>query len=806
MLDRTLNNGMRVLIAPWRASPVVSVQVWVKVGAADEEPNEAGLAHLHEHMLFKGTERRGVAGIAHEIEAAGGEINAYTSLDHTVYHATLASRDTEVALDVLADAVFGSIFDPDELAREIQVVVEELLRGRDSPGRFVGEMLFKEVFREHPYGRPVIGTRETIEAFDRQAILRFFRKWYVPNNSFLVVAGDVDPDDVWPDIQRHFGSLVARPIERPARPTEPPQTSPRTVVGRRAIQESHVMLGWKGPSLDHPDTPAVDVLSVVLGAGESSRLYRALKRRRELVTDSFAYAHTPKDPGLIGAGIVVQGADVSEACLHLMEECLRLREAAPRADEIEKAKTIIAAERVYQKETVDGWARRIGHLVATMGNIDFEETYYAAVRGVTPADVCRVAEVYLSNHGVCLAALLPEDPAIRLDPGAVLSTALRSGRPPRGRAGVVRDIQLASLSNGVRVIVQADRTLPRVSIRSAAVGGLLSEPSHRAGVSHLAAQLVTRGTAAYSAEQISEICDGLAAGLGAVSGRSSFGLSADFLSEHWETGIELFSSCLLEPTFPAEEVERERRMVMEEFVARADSPSTVAFDLFAEALHGPHPYARPTVGHEESVSALRREDIAEAYWRQLDPERLVISVVGDVDVDRTFERLERDVGALRRTIEPFQLPDQTAPSEASVRRERTMKREQAHIVMGGPGVSLSDPRRHALEILATVLGGQSGTLFVELRDKRSLAYAVSALHLDGLHPGAFAAYIATRPDRVEEAEQAILHELREAPDRLDESQVARAKRFLIGQSRDQPAARDGSCVGDGVDGSLWARL
>jgi len=768
-------------VAPWRAAPVVSAQLWVQAGSADERPEEAGLAHLHEHMIFKGTARRGVGAVAREVEDAGGEINAYTSLDHTVYHCTLSSRHLDVALDVLGDAVFHSLFDGDELEREIQVVIEELLRGRDTPPRVVGEMLFRQLFTVHPYGRPVIGLRSAIEGFDREAVLRFFHRWYRPSNCCLVVAGDVDADAIWPKIETTFGPLDGGPIERPGRSAEPAIGEPRTEVERQPIQESHLMVGWHGPPLDSPDTPAIDLLSILLGAGESSRLYRALKRRRELVNDAFAFAHTPTEPGLVGAGAVVQGEAVRAALDGLLSECLHLADGSPRPDEVEKAKAIVLSEQVYQKETVDGWARKLGYFATTVGSPSFEDRYYEAVREVTPRQIREVAERYIAPERTVVVGLLPDEVAPGFEPRESIEHVVRGRRkkchrPAAGVRGVVR----TSLSNGCRVLIQEDHTLPRVAVRSAALGGLLAESPEQAGVSHLASQVLTRGTRSFGADQIVELCDAMAAGLGGISGRSSVGLAADFLAEHWDAGYELFASCLLEPVFEREEVERERRTQLEDITARADSPGAVAFDLFSRALYDVHPYGRPIVGDAEAVRALDPEDVAKAYWRQVTPSRLVVAVVGAVDIDRMLERLESTLGFLGDVERPFELPPRPHPMTEQRDRTQTMKREQAHIVLGAPGVALDDPRRHALDVLATALGGQSGRLFLELRDRRSLAYSVSAMHLDGFHPGAFATYLATRPDRAAEAEAALREELNAAAERLESAEIDRAKHYLVG--------------------------
>jgi zinc protease len=203
-LRHRLPNGLTVLVEENHAAPVAALQVWVRVGSADELPGEAGLAHLHEHMLFNGTARRGPGEIARAIEACGGEINAWTSFDQTVYHVVVAGQFLAQGIDVLADAITSAAFDPQELEREIEVVCEEIKRSLDSPTRKLSKELFATAFTRHPYGRPVIGTEESVRGFTREGILRFYRRWYQPENCVLVAVGDFREPQVLELAQKLF--------------------------------------------------------------------------------------------------------------------------------------------------------------------------------------------------------------------------------------------------------------------------------------------------------------------------------------------------------------------------------------------------------------------------------------------------------------------------------------------------------------------------------------------------------------------------------------------------------------------------
>lgn len=262
MTRTQLENGLNVVVESDPAAAVVALQLWVEVGAADERPGEEGLAHLHEHMLFKGTARRGPGEVAATVEALGGEINAWTSHDRTVYHLTVPAGLFAQGLDVLADAVTGSVFDPEELARETEVVCEEIKRGDDAPSRLVSRDLFALAFRQHPYGRPVIGSEGSVRALSREQILAFYGRHYTAGRMTLAVVGAVDPDAVVAAARTAFAAARPGLRERAAtRHVEAEQTEARISVRSAAVGEARLLLGWRVPPFGHPDVPALDLLA-----------------------------------------------------------------------------------------------------------------------------------------------------------------------------------------------------------------------------------------------------------------------------------------------------------------------------------------------------------------------------------------------------------------------------------------------------------------------------------------------------------------------------------------------------------------
>ncbi|MGZ3425907.1 MAG: M16 family metallopeptidase, partial [Polyangia bacterium] len=405
-----LPNGLSVVLQENHAAKVVAFQAWVAVGSADEPPELAGIAHVFEHMLFKGTARRGVGQIAQEVEAAGGEINAWTSFDQTVYHLVLASRFFDTGLDILSDALQSSSFDPKELERELKVVLEEVKQGEDNPSRVATQALFGAAFTRHPYRRPVIGYTKTVKSFTRERLLDFFHRWYVANNVTLVVVGDFDAERAKTAIAASWGKMASRPLARPDR-KEPAQKAPRAKVVTQDVRETQVGVAFHIPGIHHDDIAALDLLAIILGQGDSSRLTRGLKRRDQQVTDAFAYSYTPRDPGLLVAGATLPPEQLDAAFAGLLAETFRLRHEEVSQSELQKAKTIIESDAVYQKETVQGQARKLGFFETVGGGVGWEDEYNQQIRAVTPATLLAAAQKYLTVDNATVAALVPDKKA-----------------------------------------------------------------------------------------------------------------------------------------------------------------------------------------------------------------------------------------------------------------------------------------------------------------------------------------------------------------------------------------------------------
>jgi len=781
-----LPNGLTVLLCESELAPVAEIQLWAKVGSADERPFESGLAHFHEHMLFKGTERRAVGDVAGDIEGAGGRINAFTSFDVTCYHATLPSDKLEAGVDVLTDALLHSTFVPEEIDREIEVVLEEIRRSEDSPTQVLGQAVFAECYREHPYRAPILGTRESVESFNRERIQAFYERWYTPENLLAVAVGDFDAARLIEQLTAAFQDRPRGHVER-SRTAEPPQAERRIVLCEQPFERVNMELAYPGVTLSDPDCAIIDLLAFILGNSESSRLNRNVKERDGLVDRIDAYSYTPMDPGMTSVSIGTDAKRALDSIAAAVREIERLRVEAVSVEELERARINFLASEHFERESVTGMAQKLGSFHTTAGDYREEARYLERIRNATPEDLLRVARQYLAPEQMTVGAVLAEAGAAQLD-HASIDAAIARGTQQTTRSFAVparqpmqHEIHSYEMINGAQLYVMPRRSVPVVAARAAFLGGTLAEDETNAGITSFLSSTWLRGTKSHSTADFARTAENLAADVDGFSGRNSLGATLECPVEALDSALELFSELLLEPAFDREEIERERSDTLAAIERREDHLSQLAFQLFADTHFQSHPYRLPALGSAESVRRFDANALRAHHARLIRGENMAIAVVGDVDPDRVAARFSARLAAIPSGgFEAPCPPLEDAPREireAELRKDRA----QAHLVIGFRGVTIADPDRFALEVVVQLLAGQGGRLFLELRDRRSLAYAVSAHNTEGIAPGYFTVYIATAPEKLDEARAGMFEELeklvQQAP---SDEELERAKRYLIG--------------------------
>ncbi len=769
-----------------KIAPVAEIQLWAKVGSADERPSESGLAHFHEHMLFKGTERRAVGDVAGDVEGAGGRINAYTSFDVTCYHATLPREQLEAGVDVLTDALLHSTFAAEEIDREIEVVLEEIRRSEDSPTQVLSQAVFAECYRKHPYRAPILGTRESVESFNRERVQAFYKRWYTPDNLIAVAVGDFDAARLIEQLEAAFEGRPRGNIER-SRTVDPPQTKRRIVVCARPFERVNLEIAYSGVGLRNPDCAAIDLLTFILGNSESSRLNRRVKERDELVDRIDAYSYTPMDPGITSVSISTNAERALDSIAAAVREIERLRVEAVSKEELERARINFLTSEHFERESVTGMAQKLGSFHATAGDYREEARYLERIRNATPEDLLRVAHRYLAPERMTVGAVLAEADAARLDDASIDAAIARgTAQTTRSFAAPARqpaqhEIHRYELINGAQLYVMPRRSVPVVAVRAAFLGGTLAEDQNNAGITSFLSSIWLRGTRSHSTADFARTAENLAAEVDGFSGRNSLGATLECPIEALDPTLELFSELLLEPVFDLKEIERERSDILAAIERREDRLAQLAYLLFAETHFQRHPYRLATLGSTASVKQIDADRLRDHHARLIRGENMTIAIVGDVDPDSTAARFSARLAAIPSGgFEAPCPPLEDAPREireAELRKDRA----QAHLVIGFRGLTIDDPDRFALEVIVQLLAGQGGRLFLELRDRRSLAYAVSAHNTEGIAPGHFTVYIATSAEKLDEARAGMLEELEKLVQQPpSDEELERTKRYLIG--------------------------
>src|SRR5881392_2668746 len=623
-----LPNGLTIIVQEDHSAPVASVQAWCATGSIDEDQHlGAGLSHILEHMLFKGTKTRGKNEIAQKIQDVGGYINAYTSFDRTVFWIDVPKDGIATAVDVLADAMMNSTLPPEEYQKEQEVIRREFAMGLDDPDRVVGLRLFATAYQRHPYRFPVIGELEIYNQLTQEQVMQYYKTRYVPNNLTFLVVGDVDAQKVRQQLTQLFKPYPEKSLQPVFVPAEPPQLGRREVHQEFSTELTHVSFAWHIPEVTNPDVPALDLLSTVLGDGRSSRLYRRVREEAGLAFGISAFSYTPGDPGLFGIDATVEPKkrDAAEQlALSIVDE---VKQTGVTAEELAKAKKITLSHHLGALTTMRGQASDSGSNWLLTRDLNFSRHYLDAVQKVTLDDIKRVAARYLTENNLTVISLNPK--------GSL------AGKAETAKPTAAGEIQKFELSNGLRLLVREDPRLPIVAMGAVFRGGLLAETPQTNGVTRLMAKVLLKGTKTRTAEQIANEIEAVGGSISSESGNNSFGVSLDVMEPDLKLGVDLLSDVLLNATCPEKAVAREKEIQIAAIQQEEEQLTSVARNIMRQALFPQHPYALRSNGSVESVQRLTQKDLIEFRDGYVVAKNGVIYVFGDVKASEVKQLVEQ---------------------------------------------------------------------------------------------------------------------------------------------------------------------
>lgn len=770
-------SGLRLVVYENHASEIVTMDTWVGVGSADETDANNGVSHFLEHLLFKGTERFGPRELDRRLESLGARINAATSDDYTHYFVTVSSKHFETALDMHADMLLNAALPAPEIDHERKVVIEEINRANDNPRRKLYIAMQEQLYAGHAYHRDTLGPPENIASIPREEIVNYYSRWYVPGNMTVVIAGDVNHERARGLVAKYFqsnrgGALPARqrgklqPIEKPVEITIEDQ-----------VQQAHIAVAWRAPSVsDFEDSIALDVAALIVGQGASSRLHRRLVEEDQLALSVGAGNYTQKDAGSFYVFATCPPQNVEKVRAAIMEEIERLSRAAITSDELAKAHLTLERDFVYESESSAGMARLFGYYAAVSQVSDV-----AAYRTkLAQTDALRVVEAvrsWLRPDRVAAVRVLPE----RTD----LTTI---EKPESRQASSVQleqeedstSISRSELDNGTTLIVKENPESEVVAFHGMLRGG--ARAAHKAGLADLVSRVVMKGTDSRTAEALAQEIESSGISLSVSADEDYISVTGKGFEADLPRLLVILRDLFYNATLSQEEIDKERGRMLREILISRDQPSGVAFEQARLALFPNHPYGDVGKRIERDLPKIARKDVVEFYRTHFRPELLTLAVVGNV---RT-----RDVGAMVHDLFPTpsgSSPKLNLPKDqrdlAEPRVVRTPKETAQTWVVRGyrvPGIESEDYA--ALKVATSVLGhGLSGRLFVNLRERRGLAYTTSAMYESRADTTGFYLYIGTDPRNtraVREGFDAEMERLR--TERISGEELKEAKNKFIG--------------------------
>ncbi|KAF0094759.1 MAG: zinc protease [Puniceicoccaceae bacterium 5H] len=759
-----LPNGLTVLHLEDHSADLVAIQAWVHTGSIHEgEWMGAGLSHFLEHMLFKGTEKRDCLSIAKEIQAAGGDINAYTTFDRTVYHLELPSEAFALGIELLRDQVLHSTLPPEEVAKERGVILREIDMGLDDPDRRVARSLFRTAFRHHPYRHPVIGYREVFEQVQRDDLWKYYKERYVPNNMTLIVSGAVSEALLQHELRQTWALEQRKKLPPIPVPQEPIQLAPRQEELQGDVNICRGGISFRVPSMRSTDAPALDVLAALLGQGRSSRLWRTLRDEQKLVHYIDATVWNPGEAGLFWISYYCEPSRHNEVQDAILAVLGQIAYEPFTVDDVAKARRGALVNEINARKTMTGQAGRLGGAEVVVGDLDYPKTYFARLDQVRPEDLQRVAEKYLQEQARSSVSLVPERESTQA------TAEHQKVQAP--------EFKEKKLSNGARILYQVDRKLPKVHLRYSALGGPHFENDDVRGITALLANLLTKDTAHRTAAEVASSIEQVGGAFAPFSGNNTFGFSLEVMPEDEELALSLLEDSLLRPDFKAHTFGLERDAQIAEIQEENDEVVDYGRRLLRRYFFGNHPFSIDPLGEVRHLQQMMVDQVRDLFKTLVIGGNTVVSVSGDFDEEELLPRLEHILEQIPQGKMPDRAPLELGRQQGQWEHE-TKQREQAVVYRAFADVGIQSGDMLLSDLLEEICSDMSSQLFFRVREQQSLAYFVSASRVLGLRQAMFYFFAGTHPNTAARVQRELDFEaqrLREGGITDDEFQRARRR-------------------------------
>lgn len=798
-----LDNGLTVLTKEVNTAPVVTVQVWYRVGSRNETPGINGIAHQLEHLMFKGTKARPIQ-FGRFFSALGSESNAFTSYDETAYFGTVEQDKLKALLVLEADRMRNALIDEKQLTSEKRVVISELQGYENNPGYRLGRSVMKTAFPGSPYGLPVGGTKADVQKFTVQQVRDYYRKFYRPDNATLVIVGNFKTDQTLAAIKETFGKVAkgtgALPdLKKPdSTPTASPTKAP--IVLKEPGSAALLNEVYPLPAVGHPDVPALQVMDYILTGGRSSRLYQSLIESG-LASDANGYA-----ANLIGAGwyelsvTAAPGKELSQIDTVLQKTLADLREQSVTQEELDRAKAQLKASIALRNRDITAQAQQLGDDQTSTGDYQFSDRLQAAIATVTPADVQRVAKTYLAPAKRTVGFFEPtqlngkpgassgnfSQTAENFSPGAPVDPAEVAKYLPKLTPGDQKSSQALpeklNLANGLSVLLLPDRSSPTVTLSGYIKAGSAFDKADTAGLASLTAANLMNGTKTSDALAIAKTLENRGASLGFSANREGVAIGGNALAADLPTLIRVLGDVVQNASFPEDELALSRQRALTSLKLELDNPARLARRVFQQTIY-PENHPFHTFPTEASLKHITRADVVEFYKQHYHPDSTVLSLVGDFDSSQVRSLLNQELGSWQDPTQDVTLAFPKVALPQMVKRVEPVLpgKTQSITFIGYNGIDRKDPQYYTALVMNQILGGDtlSSRLGTEIRDRQGLTYGIYSGFQAGINSGPFAITMQTAPEDAGKAIASTLSLLKQFRETgVTEAEVAAAKRSL----------------------------
>jgi len=782
----TLPNGLDVILSQDRRLPMVAVNLWYHVGPANEEPGRTGFAHLFEHMMFQSSKHVPPDSHFPLLEAAGATgVNGTTDYDRTNYFETVPSNQLELALWLESDRMGYLLEKVDQaaLSNQQDVVRNERRQSvENQPYGLAQEALTQQLFpKGHPYYGNVIGSHEDIQAVKLQDVNRFFRQYYAPNNSSVAIVGDIDLPATKQLVEKYFGTLKRGPAVPPIKAETPSITAERRQVVPARVQLPRVSMAWLTPSIYKPGDADADLVGTILGGGRSSRLFKKLVYEQQIAQNVSARQNSLILGSMFQIDATARPGHTAEELEKAIDRELEIfRTQGPSAAEVEQARNTAETGIIGGLERLGGFggvADRLNMYNHYLGTPDFLEKDILRYRAVTPASAAAFAKQYLTPHTRAVVHAVPGQPAAPQAPAQSAAAAAPQGegesinadepwRNEAPRAGPPRPLQLATpasatLPNGLTLILNERRGLPIVSASLVVRTGSDANPTDKPGLANFVAAMLDEGTATRTALQLADETARLGASLNTGSSMDATSITARSLSKNFAATLDLLADVALRPSFPADEIERQRAARLAQLVQQRDNPGQVATQVTSVALYGSrHPYGYTELGTEASVKGMSRQDMAEFWGRNFVPNNAALIVAGDISIAELRVLAEKAFASWQRgaPVRPALRDPETTAARVVIVDKPGSPQTELRVAWIGP--ARSTPDFLPLQVMNNELGGLfSSRINMNLREQHGYSYGARSFFAFRRNGGPFTIGAGVRTDATAPAVSEIFKEV-----------------------------------------------